>query len=64
LPVEEDVMAEQKKGGFHALEERIHQMEQEDAKKEREATSERQRGAGKEGKAKSEGGGTPPAERK
>ncbi len=27
-------MAEQKKGGFHALEQRIHQMEEEDAKKE------------------------------
>ena len=63
MPVEEDVMAEQKKGGFHALEERIHQMEEEDAKREREAASERQRGAGKE-KAKSEGGGTPPSERK
>ena len=63
MPDEEDDMAEQKKGGFHALEERIHQMEEEDAKREREATAERQRGAGKE-KAKSEGGGTPPSERK
>ena len=58
---QEAVMAEQKKGGFHALEERIHQMEEEDAKREREAAAERERGTGK---AKNEGGGTPPAERK
>jgi hypothetical protein len=58
---QEEVMAEQKKGGFHALEERIHQMEEEDAKREREAATERERSAGKE---KGESGGTPPAERK
>ncbi len=34
-------MPEQKKGGFHALEERIHQMEEEDAKQaQREGAAE------------------------
>lgn len=33
-------MAEQKKRGFHALEERIHQMEEEDQKRERQAGTE------------------------
>lgn len=33
-------MAETKKRGFHALEERIHQMEEEDAKQEKRATTE------------------------
>ncbi len=32
-------MAEAKKGGFHALEQRIHQIEEEDAKKEASATA-------------------------
>ncbi len=63
MPGEEEVMAEQRKGGFHALEERIHQMEEEDAKREQEAAAERQRGKGK-GAEKSEGGGTPPSARK
>jgi hypothetical protein len=54
-------MAEQKKGGFHALEERIHQMEQEDAKREQQTAAERQRGASQE---KGEGGGASPPERK
>ncbi|HEU0055424.1 MAG TPA: hypothetical protein VFQ39_19690 [Longimicrobium sp.] len=56
-------MAEQqKKGGFHALEQRIHQMEEEDAKREREAKSEGGRAAEK--KRTDEPSSRPPAERK
>ncbi len=54
-------MAEQKKGGFHALEQRIHQMEEEDAKQAeaRRAAHE----AGAERKEPRDGGGraAPPA---
>jgi hypothetical protein len=35
-------MAEQKKRGFHALEERIHQMEEEDTKAARESAPQNQ----------------------
>jgi hypothetical protein len=38
--IEEDDMAETKKRGFHALEERIHQMEEEDKKQQRKAGTE------------------------
>ncbi len=39
-------MAEPKKGGFHALEQRIHQLEDEDARQERTRTAaERHEGA-------------------
>ncbi len=50
-------MAEQKKGGFHALEQRIHQIEEEDAKQEQG----RVRGARRE--AAGEPGAQPNAER-
>jgi hypothetical protein len=56
-------MAEQqKKGGFHALEQRIHQMEEEDAKREQEAASEGDRAAQK--KRTEAPGSRPPTERK
>lgn len=35
-------MAEQKKRGFHALEQRIHQMEEEDSKKQQHANAPQQ----------------------
>ena len=57
---QEEAMAEPRKGGFHALEERIHQMEEEDAKREQQASAERQR----TGKERTDGGAPAPAERK
>ncbi len=41
-------MPEQKKRGFHALEQRIHEMEAEDAKRERESEAEAPRTEPKE----------------
>lgn len=38
-------MADTKKRGFHALEQRIHEMEEEDAKQEKNASSQEKGGA-------------------
>ncbi|GEJ55536.1 hypothetical protein [Anaeromyxobacter diazotrophicus] len=54
-------MAETKKGGFHALEERIHQLEEDDKKREQQASAEPERGRGSK---RGEGEAAPPAERK
>ncbi len=39
---QETIMADQKKRGFHALEQRIHQMEEEDSKKQQQANPPRE----------------------
>ncbi len=50
-------MAEQKKGGFHALEQRIHQMEEEDAKQAEARRTTREHEAGAERTEPHEGSG-------
>jgi hypothetical protein len=54
-------MAEQKRGGFHALEERIHQLEAEDARQEEARRAPREPGAGAERTASREGAGRGPS---
>ncbi len=57
-------MAEQKKGGFHALEQRIHQMEEEDAKQAEARRTTREHQGAERTEPREGSGRAPPAARK